>query len=180
MSTEQNFISEDKLTQLTELINEINITDLQNLDKDQVTHVANQLHLTAERLSNNKKINLESVLKTSTDVLFHLKSNGDILNVHANPGTLIRPIETFRNKNFTDLIAENNKSECLSAIKEAIRTNTPQPFNHRVLYESKYYFFEGRMVKNGNDEVVYSVRDITTKTKTQKAGWPQRCFETFG
>lgn len=106
--------------------------------------------------------NTIAMLRANPDVIFRMKFDGTIIDLHAPPKSLILPIQSFQNANIKDVLTFEQGIECLSLIKKAIETEEVQLFNHDTLYQGKKYYFEGRIVKNDED-IIMIVRDITSQ-----------------
>lgn len=107
-----------------------------------------------------------AMLRANPDVIFRLKTDGTILDLHAPPKSLILPVESFKDANIQDVLSPEQGIECLSLIEKAMKTEEVQLFNHDTIHEGKKFYFEGRIVKN-DDEVIMIVRDITSQKNAE-------------
>lgn len=110
--------------------------------------------------------NTIAMLRANPDVIFRLKTDGTILDLHAPPKSLILPLESFKNANIKDVLSPEQGIECMSLIRKATKTEEVQLFNHDTIHDGKKYYFEGRIVKN-DDDVIMIVRDITSQKNAE-------------
>jgi len=115
--------------------------------------------------ANEEKI--QALLRANPDVIFRISRTGDFIDFHANSNVLILSPESFRNTNIKDTLTTEQADECLQLIEEAIITGEVKIFHHNMIYKGQQYYFEGRIVKNGENEVLKIVRDITTQKKSE-------------
>ena len=166
-------ISEDRLHKIESLITELLNSGGKDLrdhfPKEELSKIVNDLQNLIHS-NKNTRFDNRAMIQANPDVIFRLSSEGHIIDYHAHPGVLIRPESSFQNANITDVLPEEYHEECIELINKAIETEETQYFFHNMLFEGKYYFFEGRIVKNGDDEVLKIVRDITQQTKKEKIG----------
>ncbi|MFT6503775.1 MAG: PAS domain S-box-containing protein [Crocinitomicaceae bacterium] len=108
-----------------------------------------------------------ALIQANPDVILRLDRSGEIKDFHASPGTLILPVESFIDANIRDVLSPQQGDECLSLIQSAIETEEVQLFYHDTSYKNHKYYFEGRIVKNGKDEVLNIVRNITAQKKAE-------------
>ena len=107
-----------------------------------------------------------AMLSANPDVIFRLKPDGTIVDLHAPPESLILPSTSFQKANITDVLSPEQGAECLSLIKKALKSSGVQLFIHDITHEGKKFFFEGRIIKN-KEEVIMIVRDITSQKKAE-------------
>jgi len=108
-----------------------------------------------------------TMLSAIPDVIFKITNKGDYIDLQANPENLILPPESFKNRNIKDILPPKQAKKCLQLIKKAIKTNEVQIFHHDLFYQGEQYYFEGRIAKNGENEVLKIVRDITSRKKAE-------------
>ena len=109
----------------------------------------------------------KAMLNANPDVIFRISKEGNYIDLHANPGTLILPKESFQNTNIKDTLSKIQAEECLHLIQKALKTRKAQVFEYDLIYQGKQYFFEGRIVNNGENEVLHIVRNVTNQKKTE-------------
>lgn len=138
---------------LDELVNELNA-------------LGNQLQQTGGHEKRADQ-NYQAMLKANPDVIFRLSRTGDIIDFHANPGTLVHPEVSFKDSNITDHMPKVYGEECIRLIAKTLETGDIQFFHHHTIYEGRLHYFEGRLVLNGLAEVLLIVRDVTEAKKTE-------------
>lgn len=121
----------------------------------------------AERALQMSEEKNRALLQANPDVIFRLSGEGNFIDFHASPGVLIMPSETFYNSNIKDILSEDQAEECVTLIQKALESGELQMFYHHINYEGQQYYFEGRIVKNGDNEVLNIVRDITSQKKAE-------------
>lgn len=109
-----------------------------------------------------------ALLDANPDVIFRIDREGDYIDFHANPEILILPPERFQNTNVRDTLSESYAKECMELIGKALETGEVQLFYHDHEHENNHYYFEARIVKNGEDEVLKIVRNITEEKEQQE------------
>lgn len=110
-----------------------------------------------------------AMIQANPDVIFRLTGEGDYIDYHSNPGTLILPPESFNGTNIKDVLTSKQSEECLKLFRKALETGGVQIFHHDLHTAEEHYFFEGRIVKSGANEVLLIVREVTSEKKQQLA-----------
>lgn len=113
---------------------------------------------------NEARIRLESIIKAIPDIIFRFNEDGIFIDSYANnPSQLLFPADFFLNKNVRDVMPPEFSKFALEKIKEAFRTNTLVVYNYKLPdpETGTLKYFEARMVKSGDTEVVCIIRDET-------------------
>lgn len=121
----------------------------------------------AEKALRESEEKNKTLLRANPDVIFRLTREGDFIDYHADPETLVLPPEMFNSTNIKDTLNPEHSKECLSLIEKALETGEVMICYHDLIHEGQYYYFEGRIVKNGENEVLNIVRNITTQKKAE-------------
>ncbi|MFP4496646.1 MAG: PAS domain S-box protein [Vulcanimicrobiota bacterium] len=145
-------------------------TLLKNKDGEPDIRVATIIDLTevkqAEQALRETQERTRSILEAIPDLMFRIDSSGRFIDYHANEktGLLVTP-ENFLDKNITEILSSELASQVMERMNQALATGTLQQFEYELDIDGETRFFDGRIVKNGDNEVIIIVRDITEKIK---------------
>ncbi len=110
-----------------------------------------------------------ALLRANPDVIFRIAKDGHIIDFHADPEMLILHPETFKNANIRDVLSGDQTDEFFLLLEKAIETGEVQIFHHDMVHKDRRYYFEGRIAKNGENEVLKIVRNITAEKEREQA-----------
>lgn len=135
-----------------------NVTSIRGYLFDQSKVKGTELEL------NEIRIRQASIIEAIPDIIFLFNKEGVFLDCYTNnPSQLLFPIEYILNKNVVDVMPPEYSIIIIEKIKKAFKTNKLVIYNYTLTDPNtenlKYY--EGRMVKSGETEVVCIIRDVT-------------------
>lgn len=100
-------------------------------------------------------------LDAMPDLLLRVNSDGVILFIHQKEGGELKtPPHLLLNKNIDAIYPEISKA-VIDKIHQAIKTNTIQTYEHEMENNSTKVFYEARIARINNSEVILVVRNIT-------------------
>lgn len=103
------------------------------------------------------------------DILFLYDMDGNFLDcITNNTSSLLCPKKGFIGKNLNEILPEEVASKALSGIMETLRTEEQVDFEYSLIIDNERKYFETRMLKSSDKEVVSIVRDITMQKREQK------------
>ena len=124
----------------------------------------------AEHKLNESNERNKAILSTIPDVMFVFNKQGDILDCHSSKNELLLvPQDDFIGKNLSEVAPSylvNINDEKIDAL---FKTGKPQNYSYPLELNGETKYFEGRMVKLGNDKILSIVRDITEQRKMEDA-----------
>lgn len=116
-----------------------------------------------ERLSRSEEKN-KSIIKAIPDLIFILDNRGFFIDCNTNDeNRLLVPKENFIGKNLWDVLPEEVADIAWKKMKMLFKNGELQNFKYKWNYNNKGIdeYYEVRMVKNSEKEVLCMVRDIT-------------------
>lgn len=103
-----------------------------------------------------------AILEALPDLMFVLNKEGVYLDYFVNDkNKLLIPPEVFLNKNSKEVLPEYLYKINNQGLTELFRTGQPQNFSYSIEHNKKTNFFDGRMVKLGDDKAISIIRDVT-------------------
>ncbi len=123
----------------------------------------------------------EALLKAVPDNIFRIRADGTILDYSAAGGfpTYVEP-EEFLGGNIADTLPADVAQRSLKAIRRAIETGADQIFEYELPGDERGGHFEARIVRSGDNEVVATVRDITTQRANEEQLRQAQKMEALG
>lgn len=124
-----------------------------------------QAELTA--IENEKRY--RSLIEANPDAIFRIDKEGNYIDFHAQEGRLILPKSSFIGTNVADVLSEEDATQLKKIILDVIETGNGQTVSHSIKYKGKTYYFEVRIAKSGENEVLKIVRNITDRRLSELA-----------
>jgi PAS domain S-box-containing protein len=124
--------------------------------------------------------NSESLLKRSEqknraifdaipDIIFRLTADGVFIDYKATDlNRLLLPPEEFIGKSVFHVLPRKLAKTTMLNIKKTIQTGEVQNFDYDLTLNNKLNYFELRLIKSGEEEVLAIIRDITDKKFAEK------------
>ncbi|MFP5470766.1 MAG: PAS domain S-box protein, partial [Bacteroidia bacterium] len=120
-----------------------------------------------DALQNEKRF--RSLVEANPDAIFRIDKEGNYIDFHAQEGHLILPRERFIGTNISQNLLKEDVTKLKEIIAEVIKTGRVQTFSHSYEHNGKIYYFEIRVSKSGEDEVLKVVRNITDRRLSELA-----------
>ena len=129
----------------------------------------------AESARGRSEARLKAILNAMPDLLFRIDAGGIFLDYYEGLGleASTRPAGWFVGKNIKDVFPEWS-SLALEHIRKALASGELQVFEYETGSGEGGAFFEARLVPSGKDEVVYIIRDITERKKSEQQARTQQ------
>jgi PAS domain S-box-containing protein len=110
-----------------------------------------------------------SIVKALPDLIFRISGDGVFLDCHTNDlALLVMPPEAFIGKPLAEVMPESLSKQTLEKIQETLQSNQLVKFEYSYKEAEEIRFWESRMVKSGENEVLLVARDITADTLAQR------------
>jgi PAS domain S-box-containing protein len=126
-------------------------------DKKHQIYYATAKDITKEIQSEKSKTSISA----PEDTVIKMDKDGNILDVEDSTEDELIPFQSF--KNIKDVLNIKEGKECIVRIKEVLTKDEVSPFSHEILFKDKLYYFEGRLLKSDENEVVYILRNVTPR-----------------
>ena len=111
-----------------------------------------------------------ALLNAIPDLMFRMQKDGTYLDYHApKDSDLAIPPEAVIGKNLRDTMPPKHLELAFRKIHETIASNEWQLLEYDMPHGDHTHYFEARIVKSGEDEVISIVRDITERKQSEKA-----------
>jgi len=111
-----------------------------------------------------------SIVQVLPDLIIRLNAQGEFLDVIASAShKLAIPRDQIAGKTIADILPADDASRAMSALGEALRTNSPQAVEYPLELNSNESWFEARFSPSGDDEVVALIRDVTERKNAERA-----------
>lgn len=122
----------------------------------------NQAHQANELLAERER-HLRAVLESFPDLIFRLSRNGEYRDVHA-PDRELLATKDLIGKSLSDVLEPNLAATFVRNIRRALETQTLRYLEYELPTAGKgLRYFEARIMPCADDEVVFTVRDITER-----------------
>ncbi len=118
--------------------------------------------ISEQSLKESEAIN-RAILESIPDKLFHFSKNGTILNYKGTSKEHSFNIDLV-NKNVNEVFPPETAIQMLSAIKSCIKSGFTR-IEYSVISQSETVFYEARLAKMNNNEVITIARDISQRKK---------------
>jgi PAS domain S-box-containing protein len=112
-------------------------------------------------LRRKEALNL-AIITTIPDLLIHIDRHGNYLGIFANENlTLYTPEQNKVGANLYDVLPRNTAEEYMHHIQQALQTGELQIFENQLTIDGVIHYFESRIARCGEDEVLLIERDFT-------------------
>ncbi len=110
-----------------------------------------------------------TLIQAIPDIIFIFNKDGLFTKVHARQSNLlILEAEEVTGKHITDIVDEKLAKQTLKNIKKVLKTGVPVKFEYDLLQGDEKRWYECRMVKVHNNEVLAIIRDITSRITAEQ------------
>ncbi|MBF0240688.1 MAG: PAS domain S-box protein [SAR324 cluster bacterium] len=111
---------------------------------------------------------LLALLNAMPDMMFRINRDGIFLDFHDTSGETFIPPEQIIGTRYVDMpFPPQMKEKLWDTAQRAFETLELQSYEYELPIGDSFYFYEARIVKSGDDEIVCIVRDITTRKKAE-------------
>lgn len=118
------------------------------------------------------------ILRALPDVMFLQSADGMYLDFHAKePGKLFVSPEHFLGKNMRDVLPPELAEEFFGCFRRALETDEPQIVEYALTLQNKQRWFEARIVRSKDNQMLSLVRDVTDRRLAEEG--EQRSEERF-
>ncbi len=109
---------------------------------------------------------LRAMINAVPDLMFTLDKNGQFIEHHARyTGELFLPPEEFLGRNIKDVLPPEIYQPAYEKIREAIKSNAVQTLEYKMKIRGEDRFYEDRIVKSSEHEVLSIIRDVSASKK---------------
>lgn len=111
------------------------------------------------------------IFKSMSDIMFKLRGDGTFLDCFGDEKNFLLPPEEFLGKKIQDVMPDNIGVNALKKIKKTLKTGEIEKIEYKLPLpypDGKMHFYEARIVKSGEDEVLIIVRDVTERVEWEK------------
>ncbi len=141
------------------------------LNDDEVIVVVRDMTIQKNALEKlrQKEAEQEAILSALPDLIFRLRSDGVYLGyVQTNVLNDILPSEFEPvGQRITHYLSPDHAQRSLNAMRRALQTQAPQVYEQEVLADGQIQYEEVRVVASGDDEVVFIIRDISDRKRSE-------------
>ncbi len=122
---------------------------------------------TEEDLMNSETKN-RSLINAIPDIIFVINSEGYFINYHSHTlDEFLVPPSEFLGKNVTDILPPDVAETTKNYIRKVLDTGETQVYDYKLFRNGVYSYFDARMAKSSNDEILVIVRNITERRKAE-------------
>jgi diguanylate cyclase (GGDEF)-like protein/PAS domain S-box-containing protein len=133
---------------------------------DEVMAEQNRMLTAGRELLMKSQARNRAIINVLPDVFFVYNEKGTFLDCQMNDVEAPLLIsDDFIGKNLQDIMPRDIAEKGISCIKETLETGALTKFEYQLEIENEVKYFETRMVKSNNNEVLAIVRDITFEKK---------------
>lgn len=116
-----------------------------------------------EKLAQTEEKN-KNIIRAIPDLIFILGHNGNFIDCNTNDGNkLLVPKEEFIGKNIYEILPKQISEKAYNKMQVLITNGELQSFEYEWEYNGTKEYFEARMVKNSEEEIMCIARDITER-----------------
>ncbi len=116
----------------------------------------------AEILLKRSEQKNRAIIDAIPDIIFRLSADGVFIDYKANnPKNLLLPPEEFIGKSVFNILPRKLAKTTMLNIKTAIQSGKVQNFDYDLLINNTLNYYEVRLIKSGEEEVLAIIRDIT-------------------
>lgn len=126
--------------------------------------VSNILDKNLELDDHKKRLN--AIISSIPDIIFIIDRNLKIIEIFDNNGKLLfAPKHLILNKNIIDFLPPKIYLQSKKAIEQCFSTNLPQVINFDYEINDQVHYFESRITKKDDNEVLSIIRDVSNELK---------------
>jgi len=119
-----------------------------------------------EKRASNKAT---SILKTIPEILFRISRDGQFLDILTDDESrLFSSWDSAAGKNISDFMSEQTTTMAMEAIANALKTNEVKTFTYELTMPSGQSWYEARISRLNDDEVLAMIIDITERKKIEE------------
>lgn len=166
------YLAEKKLNKSYEELLEVNkklecyverLTD----SREELRIQYNQIIESEKKLSKSEEKN-KAIIKAIPDLLFVVNNEGYFIDCVANDESLLlMPRENFIGKSLWEVLPKEISKVAYEKIKLVLKHGGLESFEYKFKISNKELYFELRMVKNNEKEILAISRDITFKKQSE-------------
>lgn len=166
------YLAEKKLNKSYEELLEVNkklecyvqqLTD----SREELRIQYNQIIESEKKLSKSEEKN-KAIIKAIPDLLFVVNNEGYFIDCVVNDESLLlMPRENFIGKSFWEVLPKEISKVAYEKIKLVLKHGGLESFEYKFEISNKELYFELRMVKNNEKEILAISRDITFKKQSE-------------
>ena len=120
-----------------------------------------------KKLSDSEAIN-KAIIKAIPDLLFMLDDKGYFIDCIANDENLLfTPMINFMGKNIMEVLPKEISEIAYEKIKLVLKTGLLESFQYSIEISQKILYFELRMVKYSENQILAIAQDITEKKQNE-------------
>ncbi len=113
---------------------------------------------------------LKAIMEVMPDMIFVLSKDGAYRDIYApEPSKLYWSMDDIFGKTIFDLFPEEEAKNHVRLYKKCISENCTQFINYSLVKEGVESFFEARIVRLNNEEILAIIRDITDSKYSERA-----------
>lgn len=135
----------------------------------------------ADRKTLESESRFKAIVSAIPDIFFRIDHQGFYIDcVAKDPNLLILPIDQIINKSIDEVLPKSLASLTREKIAVTIQTGQLIEFEYDLTPSTEKLWFEARMIKSGEREVLVIVRDITDRKKSEiEINKQKRLIETL-
>lgn len=147
-----------------ELKKEQELIDTKNGLCDKINELEEKNHALLISESRNR-----AIINLIPDMIFIYDVKGNFLDCQTNNSlNLFTPKISFIGKNLKDIMPLDIVNKAMNCIKKTLKSSQMQCFEYSLLIEGTQRYFETRMIKSSDEEVLSIVRDVTALKHEQQ------------
>lgn len=122
-----------------------------------------------EKELRDKEAHIEAIINAIPDLIFIMDSDGILRDSHApDPQLYYVPPEKFLGKHYSRILPEDMHEEVDEALYRLKKTGHLQIFNYSMVVKGRQHFFEGRLVRCKEGEILAIIRDVSEETRLSR------------
>ena len=111
-----------------------------------------------------------AIVKALPDIIFRVDSNNEFIDVHVNdPSLLYVQPDQFLGKKVHEVMPEYVAEKTNKLIKKALESGKLQVFQYELDFDGEIKYFESRISRSDENEILAVVRDITENVRKQRS-----------
>lgn len=111
-----------------------------------------------------------TLIKALPDLMFRMSADGIYLDYYAaDPNELLVPPEVFLGKHIAEVLPPELSPMFIEGIATALKTHETLQFEYPLVIQDETVYFEARLVRVNDNEVVTVVRNITDRKRAEQS-----------